>query len=77
MAPKPQQAELSPPKEKPKPIATTYYPLSTGKEWQVWQVDVYKGEDGKTRTEQAPVYSHGSLVVARQRLMVLLDGVLP
>lgn len=79
MAPKqtPKQGELTPPEVPPTPIATTYYAKSAGTTWEVWRVDILDDGSGKHAMTEAREFSHPSLVVVRQRLMVLLDRVLP
>jgi len=79
MAPKqtPRQGELTPPEAPPPPIATTYYARSTDKTWEVWKVAIVEEVSGRHSMTETLEFSHPSLVVARQRLMVLLDKVLP
>lgn len=59
--------------EKAPPIATTYYATHDKEGWRVMRLDVYPGP----RFEASEVMKHSQMLVASERLKVLLERVLP
>lgn len=59
--------------EKPAPVTSTYYATHDKDGWHVMRLDVYPG----SRFEASEVMRHPHMLVASERLRVLLERVLP